>query len=68
MSRACPVRDQLIQNYYSTSPVVQFVCTNFATMLNYIQNYTGLNMSNCRSQQTIMNLILVHDTLLVEVS
>lgn len=68
MTKPCPVRDQAIKNFYATSPVLRTVCTNFTAMFLYIQNYTGLNLSNCPSQEFINNVILIQDTLLVEVS
>ncbi|KAK7580266.1 hypothetical protein V9T40_000895 [Parthenolecanium corni] len=66
MTKPCPARDQATQNFYATSPVLRTICTNFTAMFLYIQNYTGLNLSNCPSREFIRNVFSIQDTLLVE--
>lgn len=68
LSKPCPRLDLLKNDFFQNGETIRSVCTQYKDEITYIERYSGLNMTPCRNIDSIFNLIVVQDTLLVEVS
>lgn len=68
MRTFCPRRQQARKHFYATNQILKEICANYTKTFQHIQSHTKLNMSDCTSAKTFENLILIQDTLMIEVS